>query len=127
MAMSEVQQAAKRLRAIVGQHDAAVERYSKPEPNARVIVLRSDLAAVLDHIDEDWFGEWVATNSARIHEQKPRAYLQLVAEGWAVIESDGRVMTLQAPEELEGPGPREIVVNLDDFSQPPSPDLQGRE
>lgn len=36
--------------------------------------------------------------------------LRLIAEGWTVIESDGRVMTIQAPEDWEGET-TELVVD----------------
>jgi hypothetical protein len=41
--------------------------------------------------------------------------LTLIAEGWAVIESDGRLMTIQAPDEWEWANgdeePRELVID----------------
>lgn len=92
LAMSETQRAAQRLRGLLSQHDTAVERYSKPEANARLVVLRSDLAAVLDHIDEDWFGEWVATSSARIKDRDAVITDEMVADAmhdaWNEISDD---------------------------------------
>jgi hypothetical protein len=67
--VEDMKAAAARLRSLLTAHDTAVERYSKPEANARMVVLRSDLATVLDHVDEDWFGEWQAACSARIKDR----------------------------------------------------------
>jgi hypothetical protein len=38
--------------------------------------------------------------------------LQLIAQGWEVIESDGSTMTIQAPTDWDEDGEKEMIVNV---------------
>lgn len=51
-------------------------------------------------------------------EKTPAEYLQLIALGWKVIESDGSQMTIEAPDDWEYSDPKEpsgYIINTDDL------------
>lgn len=67
-----------------------------------------DLAKALEQPMDHEFNE---RYSADRPGASPMAYLQLLAQGWTVIESDGWHMTIQAPDDWHENGPGELVVN----------------
>jgi hypothetical protein len=74
---------------------------STPKP-ARVEIL----------VDQDWLRRKSNTDpDVDVEAFTPPSVLALIALGWEVIESDGQVMTIQAPEGWEGDGPTEMVVD----------------